>query len=618
MSSSVVASGLIQRFNEAELVGDAGVHIARTITSLLDEKNELVSLALALCVQAAELGSACLPFTSISDMNELLTLRFSEEEEDEEVAKLRAHLNWPSLEDWIEALHSSPNVAFSRNQLANDQPMRMIEGNLYLERNWIAQQSVTKTILSRLSQTPPTIDPQAVREVLDAIIEANVDVDEKLKQASRIQLRAVEQAIYNWTSVIAGGPGTGKTHTVTRLLEALAATSPKPMYIGMAALSGKAAARLNESLAADSRYSTFATKLRLDRAVTLHRLLGARGVMGGFTFNANNFLPYDVVIIDEVSMVSLPMMAHLLEAIHPHTRLILIGDPDQLTSIDVGTVLADIVDAKMPVNISANKPLVSELSVNVRNAGPISQLAEAIRLGQGEESLEILTSSENLEFIDTDAQLYRIQDDEALVEDIVHAGQEMLTCATNGDYSKALRALDSHRILCAHAHGPYGASGWAHHVENLLHSFVEGWGIGEGEWYPGRPILVTANLPDIEVYNGDTGVLVAKDQRLKAAIGTPNTYRLLNPYALEKYQTMHALTVHKSQGSQYEKVTLVLPQNSPILTRELLYTAVTRAKKALRVIGTAQSWLSAIDNPARRASGLTNELKRGLEGLRTN
>lgn len=602
---SVIARGLLARFNSAGLIGQAAVHASRSIELLYGESDELVLLAASLCVQAAQLGSACLPMESKDSLRDLL---LSEEElSDPERLDLLAELDWPDFSSWRAVLCSSKIVSTSQEDAPNRLPLRFIDSNLYLESNWLYQSDVVDDLIEKIKTPPPEVDEAALEKELEEIFDG-AEKPEPLRSALVNQRNAVRNCISSWISVIAGGPGTGKTHTLAALLSALSASSPTKLHVALTSFSGKAAARMNESLA-QNVLSAGLANIRIDRGVTLHKLLGSRGTLNGFTYDATNRLPHDVVIVDEVSMLSLPMMKRLLSALRSNTRLILIGDPDQLTSIDVGTVLADIVDADVPGNKFNEIPLVSRLEINLRSSGNIPELAERIRLGDFDGAIEILNKNEGgIEYIDTDASEISFSTNESAASDVLVSARQMLKCANSGLVSEALQALDSHRLLCAHANGIYGASNWQATIDAFLRTQLTGWSSTE-EIYPGMPLIITSNSPDLGIFNGDTGVVVLKDGTLQAAIGSKEDFKLIPPSMLDSYQLVHAMTVHKSQGSQYGKVTLILPSHeSPILTRELLYTAVTRAKKAIRIIGTQQAVAAAIENPARRASGLTNRL----------
>jgi exodeoxyribonuclease V alpha subunit len=285
------------------------------------------------------------------------------------------------------------------------------------------------------------------------------------------------------------------------------------------------------------------------------------------------------------------MMARLLEAVRPETRLVLVGDPDQLASVEAGAVLADLVDGLGEAKIAA-------LKTSHRFGESIGELATAIRVGDADRAIEVLRAGgEHIEWLEDDAR-------EKLRKVLVRHALALRTAAILGDEKAALEVLDEHRLLCAHRRGPFGVQHWNRQVERWLTEET-----GEpiwSSWYAGRPVLVTANDYGLGLYNGDTGVAVVRDEALRVVIGGLRfaTSRLAD------VETMHAMTIHKSQGSQADEVTVLLPQeDSRLLTRELFYTAVTRAKERVRVVGSEAALRAAIERRAVRASGLAQRLR---------
>ena len=306
-----------------------------------------------------------------------------------------------------------------------------------------------------------------------------------------------------------------------------------------------------------------------------------------------------MIVVDETSMVSLTMMARLLEAVRPESRLVLVGDPDQLASVEAGAVLADLVEGLDQVEDS---PVV-RLATSHRFGASIGALAGAIRDGNADAAIEVLAAGgEHIEWLDTG-------DASGILRKVgVPHALQLREAAVLGDAEQALRILDEHRLLCAHRRGPYGVTFWNRQIERWLAEQTDAplW----TAWYPGRPVLVTANDYGLGLYNGDTGVAVLRDGALRAVLAGAAGPLELAPSRLADIETMHAMTIHKSQGSQAVEVTVLLPpEDSRLLTRELLYTAVTRARQKIRVIGTAAQVRAAVDRRAVRASGLANRLR---------
>jgi exodeoxyribonuclease V alpha subunit len=309
-------------------------------------------------------------------------------------------------------------------------------------------------------------------------------------------------------------------------------------------------------------------------------------------------LPHDVIVVDETSMVSLTMMARLLEAVRPESRLLLVGDPDQLASVEAGAVLADLVDG---VNARADAH-VAALKTSYRFGASIGALASAIRDGDADRAVEVLRGGdEHIEWLSVDDPA------DSLRKVLVPHALALRRAAVLGDTAAALATLDEHRLLCGRRTGPFGVQRWNRQVERWLAEAT-----GEptwSAWYVGRPFLAVANDYGLGLYNGDTGVAVQRDGVLRAFVGSGEERLEFSPGRLADIETMHAMTIHKSQGSQAGEVTVLLPQaDSRLLTRELLYTAVTRAQSRVRLVGSEEQVRSAIEHRAVRASGLAQRL----------
>jgi exodeoxyribonuclease V alpha subunit len=297
-------------------------------------------------------------------------------------------------------------------------------------------------------------------------------------------------------------------------------------------------------------------------------------------------------------------MARLVESVRSDCRLVLVGDPDQLASVEAGAVLADLVDG-----LARRQPeTVSALRTSHRFGRQINDLAQAVRDGDADRALQLLAGGgPHLEFLDpgVPATLAGLRG-----RLLAHA-HRLRAAASSGDARRAIDVLDEHRLLCAHRDGPWGVGHWNRAVERGLAEDT-GLPIGGGwgqEWYSGRPLLLTSNDYGLELFNGDTGVVLAHGDGTRAAIATPYGARLLSTSRLTDVDTMHAMTVHKSQGGQAAEVTVLLPpDDSPLLTRELLYTALTRAQTRVTVVATDDAVRLAIGRPANRASGLARRL----------
>jgi exodeoxyribonuclease V alpha subunit len=577
----VRAEGLLREFAEAGVLAPADVHVALRLARLGGEQREPVLLAAALAVRGVRAGSVCVELATVA----------GSVVPDEEAPPVELH--WP--DDWS-ALQDSPVVAVGVD--APWRPLRLVDGLLYLDRYWQQEQAVRRELDERAARPAPAVDLSALGTLFPG-------------EAPDLQRLATAVAAGRWVSVLTGGPGTGKTHTVARLLKVLLGQPGPPPRIALAAPTGKAAARLQESVLEQAA----AVGLPLDlTASTLHRLLGWRpDSRSRFRHDAGNHLPYDVVVVDESSMVSLTMMSRLLEALRPTARLVLVGDPDQLTPVDAGAVLSDLVHRPAPEPADDEHPDVAHpdavdldaderrqlrngvvrLRVSQRYGPGIAGLAEAVRRGEADRVLELLATGPELA-LDTGT---------AALEERIRAGAaELREAAEDGDAAECLALLGRHRLLCAHQRGPAGVSTWNERVGRLI-------GAAPGEWPPGAPVLVTANDYENQLWNGDTGVVVRTPEGLRAAFLRGSGPALVPLSRLSSVSPAHALTVHRSQGSQFEEVAVLLPPaSSPLLTRELLYTAVTRASRRVRVVGSEESVRAAVGRQVVRASGLRRVL----------
>lgn len=546
---------LIAEFGD--ILEPADVHVAQRLTTLAAETDESVELAVALAVRALRAGSVCVDLRAVA-------------------AQVDApSLPWPAADAWLAAVRASPLAG---------QPsvLRLFGELLYLDRYWREEQQVCTDVQALMAAAQPHSEVPTYERLFPPGFEE--------------QRAAADIALSQGLTVLTGGPGTGKTTTVARLLALLAeqasSASAAPLRIALAAPTGKAAARLQEAVLLEVNKLEAVDRSRLAglQATTLHRLLGSRpDTSSRFRHHRGNRLPHDVIVVDETSMVSLTMMARLLEAVRPQARLLLVGDPDQLASVEAGAVLADLVEGLGSERVAA-------LRTSHRFGAAIGALAAAVRDGDADRALEVLASG--------DPHVEWSKDSDGLRDVLVPHALALRAASQAGEATAALAVLDEHRLLCAHRHGPFGVTHWNRQVERWITEET-----GEphwAAWYVGRPILVTANDYGLRLYNGDTGVTVAGADGLRAVFGMASfaTSRLV------EVETMHAMTIHKSQGSQANEVTVLLPsEDSRLLTRELFYTAVTRAKERVRVVGSEAEVRAAIQRQAVRASGLGKRLR---------
>jgi exodeoxyribonuclease V alpha subunit len=487
---------------------------------------------------------------------------------------------WPKLETW--------EKAFTKNRAiggpADGRPLVLDNaGRLYLRRYWEYEKALAEAILLRCdSQTP-----------------AN-------PRTGDLQELAIETALARRFVVISGGPGTGKTTTVLKILERmLSQPGGENLRIALAAPTGKAAARLQETLLAGG-----ANGVRQDRlpksASTLHRLLGSRRNSVYFRHNAKNPLPVDLVVVDEASMVPLTMMAKLFAALPHRANVILLGDRDQLSSVEPGAVLGDIARAASEPGPLQGSLVVLDKNYRFGNESNIFALCNAVREGEIERALKILNSGERPDVI-SGRTPPPVQVTERLRQRVI-AGYSAYLRAP--DPAEALKEFKKFRVLCSLRTGPYGVESLNRAIEKILRE--ERLVTGTQNTYAGMPILITQNDYQLRLYNGDIGILLpdpTNGSLLAWFIGEDGGIRRVPPARLPEYEPAFVMTVHKSQGSEFDNVLLILPdKESPVLTRELIYTGLTRARSRVEVWFQESVLRAAIARTIQRGSGLRDRL----------
>lgn len=618
MNAQVVAAeaGVLRVFNEAGVFAAADVHVARRIAALSGapiSDDELIAIALA--VRAVRTGSTCVPLDSIA---EIVPAPVPGETGDSPAEPVQ--LPWPDPEQLVATLRSSPLITgCPSGPLRPLALMTSDDGPLLYLRKYFRQEQTIREILARRRAGRPEVDPAALAAATDAVF-GPVDATDYDRQRAAAALAAT-----SWTTVLAGGPGTGKTYTVARILAVMERLLGDDVRVGLCAPTGRAAAQMQASIndypADEHALHTAPT------ATTVHRLLGWRPD-GTFARGAGNRLPYDVVVVDETSMLAVTMMSRLLESLREDTRLILVGDPHQLASVDAGAVLADLVDrdepgdAQLPpaftavadpdghftgAELRALADGVITLQRGHRYGGQISEVAEAIKAGDADRVVELVTApaptgpgEPSVVLLDPDdpGDLDQVRDQ------VVAWARELRETARTGDARAALDALVTHRVLCAHRDGRYGVSGWSWRITGWIAEALGGPYPSAG-WYVGEPLLVNANDPTHRIFNGDSGVVLADGDGVSVAFGRGDDVVLLHPSQVSDSSPVYAMTIHRSQGSQFGAVTVVLPDSeAELLTKELLYTAVTRARHTVRIVGTQESLRAAVGRSVQRASGL--------------
>ena len=415
------------------------------------------------------------------------------------------------------------------------------------------------------------------------------------------QREAAELAVKQSFCIITGGPGTGKTTTVVKILALLQELAEQPLLMALAAPTGKAAMRLQESIGFNKASLPCPETIKSqipETVTTLHRLLGAKPASPYFRHDANKPLVYDLVVVDEASMVDLALMSKLLDALKPGARLILLGDKDQLASVESGAVLADLTMA-LPEH-------TLELKKSHRFDDAIKKLAVAVNLQQDDSAWQILQDgNENIAVLEEDLVDY-VASQQADYLQLIKAG---------AGFDAIYRAFNRFQVLCANRLGKNSVADINYWVEQKLfgHNLIT----LSGLWYSGRPVMITQNTPALHLYNGDIGICMPdKDQEGKLMVffqRADGSVKKYLPARLPHCETVFAMTIHKSQGSEFEEVLVVLPETiNPVLTKELLYTAITRAKKTVKLVADEAVFAATVRQKVKRVTGLVDKFQADL------
>ncbi len=545
-------------------------------------------------------------------------------------------VKFPSADAWAQALCAWPMVHSGQGNASA--PLVLHAGHLYLQRYWAMEQRLAQGLLERRITATEPVDLDWLRTMLERLFGPPGDELDW-------QRVATANAVLQPLAVIAGGPGTGKTHVVTQVVALLGAQAArnnhKRLRLALAAPTGKAAARLAASIGAGianlPRELQQATQVLVPNATTLHRLIGLRGDPTRPRHQASNPLSVDVLVIDEASMIDLPLLTRTLDALPRNARLLLLGDPDQLASVEAGAALAEVCtdghgfsaagaarlgsaagqslpETGDPVGTLADQVVTLVHSRRfARAANPsaptIGAFASAVRGGDAAQVRGLLQRATRVDDPAAELHFFRASSPvahAAVFDEMVARARQLASLA---DPRAALDALHGFQVLCALREGPWGTLAVNREIEQRL-----GAGPDRSGGYSGWPFIVRANSRTLGLHNGDTGVvLTGPDGALRAYVRDSNdgSLRDFAPHRLPAHEAAYAITVHKSQGSEYQNVVMLLPpQPSPVLTRELLYTGVTRARRALWITGDADLIATtAAERPTRRASGLARALQ---------
>jgi exodeoxyribonuclease V alpha subunit len=611
-------SDVLGVFEEAGLIQTADRHIAVTLARLTGERSPTVVLAAALASRAPRFGHVAVDLATVA------TTAIAETVRDRNADTISDPI-WPEPTVWIAQVADSPLVSVlsdARDIPDPGAPLVLVGSLLYLQKYWVYERCVAEQLIERSGRD-------------DALwqVDEGLTVAPKLLtgEGSQDQLRAVSAGLSRGLTVLVGGPGTGKTTTVAALVAEILSriSGDQTLAVALAAPTGKAAARLAEAFAAAASAlpADLSARLHSVEASTIHRLLGASWQSPTqFRHHRGRPLPQDLVIVDEASMISMPLMARLLDAVRPDARCVIVGDPGQLASVEAGSVLADIASAgNRPVDGGSSE--ADQRVITLRHSrrfpgdSPIGRLAHAIGDGDVVAALHVLrdpasaqASAGAVSWIEHPGQVNPLDHPETKV--VVGSLwrphlQRIRTAAETGEAGRALNEMMAMRVLCAHRQGPFGVQTWNRVAGAWSQRQAESADtVGGGDlWYPGKVVMVTANDERLGLFNGDLGVAINHEGQMRVAIESASGVRLIPPGQLESLETASAMTIHKSQGSEFDHVVVVLPSaDSRLATRELLYTGVTRAKAHMTLVASEAVIAAAITTRITRASGLQAQL----------
>ncbi len=499
-------------------------------------------------------------------------------------------------EEWLDKLRKSPVVG----KPGEYKPLILDDkSRLYLYRYWEYQEKLAEFIRSRIAAPVKDIDMNLLEQGLERLFSSDAAETDWQKIAA-------ETALTRRFCVISGGPGTGKTTTVTKILALLLAQN-RETKIALAAPTGKAAARLQEAILREKTKAAYETVRDVipEAASTLHRLLGTVADSPYFRHNAKNPLSADVVVTDEASMVDMALMSKLVQSLLPETRLILLGDKDQLASVEAGAVLGDICDSACDGIVQLQK------SYRFGDKSGIGAVSRAVNAGNADDALQQMKDGNYADICwkNLPSDLNR-----SIRDTIFEGFAEYLNAVARKDHPMEIfRKFEGFRILCAVREGTYGVNALNSLTEEILKTkhLIRPY---KTPWYAGRPVMITRNDYNLHLFNGDVGLMLPdpeSENELRVFFPVSGeTMRKLHPLRLPEHETVYAMTVHKSQGSEFEKVLLLLPdKDSPVLTRELVYTGITRAVKHAEIWGAEAVFRTAVSRRIRRTSGLRDALQ---------
>lgn len=629
---------VLQKLKEQGILSQGDYYFAKLIADKqchMDYAEPIKNLAIllaALCSWRYTQGNTCSQLDRYLE-NNLFGLAYRTTEEDY-LAEIHEKIGYLPVEDWQNALCG--HIAFTQDPVNQIAPMAFQFGALYFYRAWQDEYRIAQYIKNTLKKH------RTLAFSYDEIHQKLEKYFPEKQEKTDWQKVAVATAIKSPFSIITGGPGTGKTTTVTRLLLVLQELFDCKLHIKLVAPTGKAASRLEESI--KNALGFMQEKMNLSnslfnaipqKASTLHSLLGVNAFNDYTRYNSHNPLQLDVLVVDETSMIDLPMMVKLINALKPETRLILLGDQAQLASVEAGAVLGELAQfVTQPYSHEQAAYLQATTSYEVKGAdcsnpirdclchltesrrfdkdSGIGKLAEFIQKGKADDSLELF------DHYPQELHFNALNDESDAVNQVVKSAvenyrtflkmlddlrkQKIDPNAKNEQgisYAEAIQAqFNSVRFLTALRNSDLGVENLNKEIALALRAEKLLWFRNEQDWYIGKPIMITENDHNVRLYNGDIGLCLANG---KVWFGN----REVLTSRIPAHEPAFMMTIHKSQGSEFKHTVMVLPTEvNPVLSRELVFTGITRAKKELTVFADEKIWKTAIRQAVKRQSGL--------------
>lgn len=592
----------LEALRSQEIIGLFEVEFVRFLLEVQPDEKKEVLLAAAACIQAQQNGHVCLDIQAWDHA-------YLFEDPKSEI-KITGDLK----QSWLAALLESRLVS------AGDElkPLVLEDKRLYLHRLWKYEEELSGWLKNKSEKFYP--EPNEVKPILQNILKPSPDLFETNWQHVAVCLSFLKDLL-----VISGGPGTGKTFTVLNIVAVHAMVhSNKELRIALAAPTGKAARRLAESIESGkgSLPESISSVITIpDTALTVHKLLGSDFSGNRFKYNEENKLPYDIVVIDEASMLDITMWVRLIRAIGENTKLVVLGDKDQLASVEAGSILGDLCQGEnsfsekiaatisemsgIPVPVAKSKPSINDSVVFLTKSyrfgadSGIGQFALAVNNADAEKAIRLLKDSKypNLNWVDSSSEpLQEIIQKFAIDHYQYYSGEEE---------NKRLISSNRKKILCALRRGRSGVEQINREAERLIRRKK---GILDStEWYDGRIVMATRNDSILKIRNGEIGICKFKEE---PTIKFEGEYaKEISATRLKEYEPAYAITIHKSQGSEFDEVAIILPSEvNSILSKEILYTAVTRARQNTLIIANEEIIRKTIQRSVSRNSGVRQKV----------